>query len=155
MKKIKDLIIKYQHLISYVLVGTLSTIVNFAVFFLLDFTDLNFIWKNNAAWAAAVVFSFFANRKYVFHSVAKSRSAKFNEFIAFALSRVFSLIVEDVALSIFVHFGFSENLAKVPVSVFVMILNYITGHIVFVGKNEVKKRAKEIISRLKRDTNRN
>lgn len=36
MKKIKELLIKYKELITYVIFGVLTTVVNFAAFWIID-----------------------------------------------------------------------------------------------------------------------
>lgn len=151
MKRIKNLILKHRHFIAYAIVGGLTTGINFLVYYLLDPTGLNYIWRNSLAWIASVIASFFANRKFVFHSTAASFHAKFNEFFGFVASRAVSLLIENIMLDLSVRIGLSDNLAKVPVSIFVIILNYITGHIVFNGKNEVKKRIREISGRFHKD----
>lgn len=126
---------KYNEVISYVFVGGLTTSVNMLLFYgsvwtFLDGGDaLQLQLANVISWAGAVLFAYFANRKYVFRSTNK-RVLK--EMFAFIVSRVMTLLL-DIALMYFITSVLLINysIAKLISIAMVMVLNYILGKIVF------------------------
>ena len=77
MKKIKELYYKYEEIISYLIVGGLTTVVSLATYYLLVYTILNpkeaveLQIANIISWIASVTFAYFTNRKYVFKTKEK------------------------------------------------------------------------------------
>ena len=69
-KKIKELVIKYKELITYVVFGGLTTVVNLIVFKLAGMAlgDERYLISNTIAWIAAVIFAFITNKLWVFES---------------------------------------------------------------------------------------
>ena len=154
-EKIKGFIEKHREFIRYVIVGVLTTTIDWGVFYILAYVGnsddrLHTILYNSVAWAASVVFSYFASRKYVFSSMAKTTRQKFAEFTGFAFSRAVTLVLGDVMLAVSMAFGVDSKVAKIPVSVIVVIVNYITGHLVFHGARKTWQRFKGIFSRKKK-----
>jgi len=129
-KKIKELLIKYRELVVYIIVGVITTIVNWGVSFLLDATVLDSSVPlqntviNVIAWIAAVVVSFPMNRKWVFQS---HNPAWFHEFLGFTASRVTTLLIEELVMLLCVNLlGIDFRISKVFIaSVLVIILNYV------------------------------
>lgn len=110
-------------LITYIIVGGLTTLVNFIVYFACTSADLHYLVANVISWVVAVLFAYFANRKYVFKSETNSQKT---EFIQFVSLRAVTLIVESILLFVFVQLLFmNENIAKIVVSVVTVIGNYV------------------------------
>lgn len=130
-----------KEIINYIIFGVLTTVVNFAVFWLFNrLLGKNFYLLSNViAWIVAVAFAYVTNRIWVFQSKVKSLKGILKEIGEFFLSRLFSLVVEEAGLLILVDllkfkvlsfdlFSFNvtgEMLAKVILAVVVVILNYI------------------------------
>lgn len=138
MEKIKKLWKEKQeyiiHLMTYGIFGVLTTIVSWGSFWLfttyLPMIDVNI--SNIISIFLSIVFAYFTNRKYVFHSKEKNR---FKEFLSFLSSRGVTFIFEVVCVFIFVSLlKFPKMIVKVAVSIVVVILNYILSKI-FVFKN--------------------
>ncbi len=146
----KKLIKKYKELILYVVFGVLTTLVNFA-----SFKIFNVIWgeelyllSNVLAWFISVVFAYVTNKLFVF----ESRSWKFNvavkEIGSFFAARVFSFLIEEAGLYVFVDLlGFDaykidifgvviggKMISKIILSVIVVILNYFFSKLVIFKK---------------------
>ena len=71
MEKIKELFKRYREIIVYVIVGGLTTVVNFVIFYLCKITfgtstAFTMNLANFLAWVVAVLFSFVNNKLYVF-----------------------------------------------------------------------------------------
>lgn len=135
IEKIRGLAAAYREQLSYLVVGCLTTLINYAVYALLTYgAHIHYIAANAAGWVAAVTFAYFANGKWVYRSTARRG---WNEAFSFALSRLFSLGLETVLLFLLVDLlHIDEMVAKVPVSVLVVIVNYLTGLLVFKRKKE-------------------
>lgn len=72
MNKIKELLIKYEEVIRYLIIGVLTTVVSLATYYILTFTVLDpkvsiqLQITNVISWIVSVTFAYFTNRKYVF-----------------------------------------------------------------------------------------
>jgi len=135
ISKIKDLMIKYKSIIAYLIVGGMTTLVNFVVYYF-DLLVLDMPYKLNicVAWVAAVVFAYFPNKYIVFESKEKGKGI--GEFIKFVGSRITTLLFELVAMFLFIDIiNIPEAISKVVVAVFIVILNYILSKLVVFRKN--------------------
>lgn len=152
MKKIKELIIKYKELITYVVFGGLTTVVNLVVFEVsgLILGDEKYLISNVIAWVAAVIFAYVTNKIWVFESKSWAPKVILKEIPSFFAARVFSFVVEEAGLFVFVDLlGFSEYsikilsfeiggelIAKVILAVVVVILNYVFSKLFIFKKKE-------------------
>ena len=111
------------------IVGCCTTLINYVLYFLLGFMGVFYIASNVLAWAGAVAFAYFANGAWVYRSTSR-RSLR--EAGAFVLSRLFSLGLETVLLALMVEMlGLGEYLSKIVVGVVVVVVNYLTGLLVY------------------------
>ena len=142
MQKIKELLIKYKELISYVFFGVLTTVVNFITFYILESFILKgenaYLVNNAVAWFVSVVFAYVTNKLFVFGSKSWDMKKVAREVVEFFSARVLSFLIEEAGLWLFVDvmsfgefsytvFGFEITgnlIAKVILSVIVVILNY-------------------------------
>lgn len=133
-EKILSLIKKYREIISYVFFGAATTFVNFAVYTLsVSVIGIDSLTAANLiSWLFAVTFAFFTNKLFVFTSTSFAPHTVLREGITFIASRVLSGAVEvflpeplvwlglDAAL-----LGVEGSIAKLVVSIAVIILNYV------------------------------
>ena len=129
MRKIKELIKKYDEIISYLIFGVLTTLVSLLTYYLLVYTlfDPNKVLElqitNVIAWIVSVTFAYFTNRKYVFKT---KEELSFKEAVKFYLSRVTTLIIDMLMMYILVSvLRFNDKIVKLIVQVVVVILNYV------------------------------
>ncbi len=124
---------RYREQLAYLIVGCMTTLVNYILFALLtNAAGFYYLVSNIAAWVAAVVFSYFANGKWVYRSTSRRG---WREAASFVLSRVFSLGLETLSLFLLVDLlGAGKMAAKLLVAVLVVIVNYLTGRLVFKHK---------------------
>lgn len=137
MEKLKALIKKAcnKEVISYIIFGVLTTLVNIVISYLLK--AICHIEGNIASTIGiicSILFAYFTNRKWVFHSDAHTSKEKWIEFGKFILGRAFTMIVEIVGvflLNDMIHsfYGmFSDNIAylinKVLITFIVIVLNF-------------------------------
>lgn len=133
VETVKRLMEKYREQWSYLVVGVCTTAVNFLIYTplvaFIPFFSENYQLANAIAWVGAVAFAYFANGTFVYRS-AQSRSVK--EAGAFVLSRVFTLILETLLLTLLVDVcALNSLLAKLVGQVVVTVTNYLTGKLVF------------------------
>lgn len=133
IKTIKALLEKYKEQWRYLIVGVCTTLVNYLIYtpliFFFPFFKENYQIANTLAWVGAVTFAYFANGAFVYNSTSK-RGLK--EAGAFVLSRVFSLVLEALLLALMVEIlHLDEFIAKLVVSVVTIVVNYLTGKLVF------------------------
>ena len=141
MKKIVELYKKYKEIINYLIVGGLTTVVSMAIFYgsTWTFLDGNDAFElqvaNVLSWVGAVLFSYFANRVFVFESKEKNI---FKELMAFLSSRVVTLLLDMgtmFVLSTLLHINY--NFSKIVAMVLVTVGNYVISK-VFVFKKKEK-----------------
>ena len=70
---------KYREVILYLVFGVATTLVNFAVFYLLDFLGVHYLASTLIAWFVSVLFAYLTNRRFVFSSEAKGAEAVMKE----------------------------------------------------------------------------
>lgn len=147
MKKLKALFRKYREQIFYLLFGVATTLVNYGVTVLCRegfgmSGDGEFTAANAIAWVCAVLFAFFVNKLFVFESKSFSPAVVWPEFGKFVGARVFTGLLEIflpeqlMKLGVdFKIFGKSGYVAKLIVSVLVIVLNYVFSKLfIFVKK---------------------
>ena len=127
--KIKNLYHKYEELFWYLVIGVLTTLVNFIVYFSVTHTFLNPNDKLELqiaevlSWVVAVLFAYFTNRKYVFK---KKEAKSWKEFFSFVSSRITTLLIEMLIMYIFVSIlHFNDRIIKIIAQVVVIVLNYV------------------------------
>ena len=128
---------KYKEIILYLIFGFLTTVVNYVSYFALTRVfGIGLVPSNIIAWLFAVMFAYITNRKWVFES--KTRGAKvLLEIGSFVAARIFSGVVDTVAMVVLVErLSVNDLIAKVLVSVLVIILNYILSKLVIFKKKQ-------------------
>lgn len=134
-EKIRNLIAARREQLAYLVVGVMTTVINYIIYVLLtEGISLHYAASNVIAWAAAVAFSYFANGKWVYRSTGRRGWREAGEFV---LSRLFSLGLETVLLLLLVDLLHADKLiAKLLVAVVVVVVNYLTGLLVFKRKKQ-------------------
>ena len=115
-----------REVITYLIAGVLTTIVNLAVSYLLyDILKMNENIVTIIAWVAAVAFAYVINNLWVFRDKYvnfKTESVKVGKFVA---ARLFTYVVEAVGVYVFItRMGCNFWVIKFILIVIVTILNY-------------------------------
>ena len=133
--KIRGLAAAYREQLSYLVVGCLTTLINYIVYAVFTYgLHVHYIAGNVIAWVVAVAFAYFANGRWVYRSTSRRG---WGEAFSFVLSRLFSLGLETMLLFLLVDLlHVNELAAKIPVAVLVIVVNYLTGLLVFKRKKE-------------------
>ena len=173
MEKIKNLFIKYKEIIMYIVFGVLTTLVNWLVYtvliklfgsatesetilFTLFGRDISmkifyiFI-ANFIAWVLSVIFAFVTNKLWVFDSKSWRFGLVMKELWLFVLARLITGVMEWFGVPLLWAVGLNQKLfgidgflAKIIVSVLVVILNYVFSKlIIFRNKDKKKDQVKQ------------
>ncbi len=156
MNKIKELFKKYREIIVYVIFGVLTTVVNFATFWICSKVLGNdgriYLFNNAIAWVVGVIFAFVTNKIFVFESRSFSPKVLFKECVQFVVARLFSFGVEELGMYIFVdllhfekytievfeHIIDGQMIAKIVLAVIVVIMNYFFSKFIIFAKKKNK-----------------
>lgn len=157
MEKIIAFIKKYQEIISYLFWGGMTTIVSwgsYSLFAILFKDQISMIRlfglemsvvvlvSNILSWVCAFLFAFVANKLWVFESKSWKAEVCLPEFGKFFSARALTGVLEIVLVPLLVSLGLDQTIfdiegmvAKVVVSVAVVILNYVFSKL-FIFKNK-------------------
>lgn len=146
MKKFLDLINlikKYlftKEMILYLIMGALTTLVNWATHAvlikplesLISNKDLALTITTCIAVVVSVLFAFFTNKIFVFESKSWVPKVFWREFISFISARALTGLLEIFGVTFLVKIGLNQNLfgieymwAKVVIAIIVIVSNYI------------------------------
>lgn len=168
MEKIKELYTKYKEIILYIIFGVLTTLVNWAVYWVMarimapQMEDESALFSvfgqdisvglfvifiaNFIAWVAGVLFAFVTNKIWVFESKSWKPSVAIKEFWLFVAARLITGVLEWFGVPLLVAIGLNQPLfgadgfvAKLVVSVIVVILNYVFSKLIIFKKKDEKK----------------
>lgn len=125
-----DLLKKNKEIVLYIVFGGLTTVVNWVTYsFFVSFCSITV--ANVIAWVFAVVFAYLTNKIFVFEQKSWKPNIAFFEFSKFVSSRLLTGVVEIAGVDILVYVGLNQTIfgiegmvAKVTVSIVVVILNY-------------------------------
>lgn len=132
-EKMRNAFKKHRHIISYLFFGVLTTAVDSAFFYpLYNLAHWNITLCKTIAWIAAVIFAYFTNKIYVYNSRDWSAKVAIPEFLQFVGSRLASFILTIVLIFITAEvLLWNGNIMNILVAVLVVIMNYLTGKILF------------------------
>ena len=128
MKKILKKI-DIREVISYLIIGVLTTIVSLVSYYLLTTYILNpdkpieLQIANVLSWILSVTFAYFTNRKYVFRSNDKN---VLKEGMKFYSARLLTLFMDMLIMFVFVSLmRINDKIIKLVSQVVVVIANYV------------------------------
>ena len=118
---------QFKELILYGICGALSTILDVGIFWLLaNVVNIHYLVANAIAWVLAVIFSFLANKYYVFGSKSFKREVWVKEAAEFFGARGLACSIDMGGMYLLVSFiGVDKNYAKLIVTFVVIVINYI------------------------------
>lgn len=148
LQKIKDIYLKYKEQLLYLIFGGLTTVVDFAISFLLYYlwTDAmqDSAWlvhvADGIAWVAAVTFAFVTNRVWVFESNKRGFLPVMGELVVFAGGRVATFLVQEGIMLLFVTWlGLNAYVFRILAAILVIVLNYIISKLLVFRKKKEKE----------------
>lgn len=138
LKKIWDKFMN-REVISYLIFGVLTTLVNWVVYGLMVKTGVDYRIATAAAWVVSVLFAFIVNKIFVFQSYDLHFDFVMKEIVSFSACRAASGVMEMVLMVIMVSWlNMDEYVSKVLVSIVVVVVNYVFSKLFIFRKSEEK-----------------
>ena len=136
IQKIRSLLEKYWDIITYLIFGVLTTVVNYMVYLpAYNLLGLSASVSNVLSWVVAVAFAYLTNKPFVFKSHDWSRENVIPELTKFVSCRLASGAMETVILLVAVDMlGWNGNIWKLLTQVLVVILNYVFSKLIVFRK---------------------
>ena len=127
IQKIRALIEKYWDILTYLVFGVLTTVVNYVIYLpLYNIMGMSATASNAIAWVAAVAFAYLTNKPFVFRSHDWSMKTVIPELTKFVSCRIGSGVLETLIILVMVDIlGWNGNIWKLLTSVLVVVLNYV------------------------------
>lgn len=137
VKKLAQLVKAHWDVVSYLVFGVLTTVVNYAVYLLLyNWANFSATLSNAIAWVAAVAVAFLTNKPFVFQSHDWSAKVVLPELTKFLGCRIGSGLAETAIIFVTVDLlSWNGNLWKLLTSILVVIFNYVASKL-FVFNNK-------------------
>ena len=135
-EKIRKLIEKYWDIITYLIFGVLTTVVNYMVYLpAYNLLGLSASVSNVLSWMVAVAFAYLTNKPFVFKSHDWSKETVIPELTKFVSCRIASGAMETVILLLTVDIlGWNGNVWKLLTQVMVVVLNYVFSKLIVFRK---------------------
>ncbi|KPU45260.1 hypothetical protein OXPF_11520 [Oxobacter pfennigii] len=134
-----DLLVNARHIwkiFKYLILGVITTIINFCVFSLCLIIGMHYMVSNFTAFVISVLFAYFTNKKWIF-SDSNTEKLYFPESIKFIGARIFTLVLESIILYIFIKkMSLNEYGVKVAANIMVVIINYILSEFIVFKKDK-------------------
>lgn len=131
MKKYREKIREFftssegKQTIRYGIIGVCTTAVSFISYYVLyDRVGIRPEIANVISVILAILFAYVTNKLYVFQSKTHNLKEFFSEFVKFIGSRAVTMVFEMLAVPALIAMTIHEMLAKLAVTVFVIVGNY-------------------------------
>ena len=121
-----------MQIILYGIVGGITTLINIIAYWACTrVLYLPVVASTVIAWIVALIFAYWANRKFVFHSTVNTFSGIIKEASEFVGFRIITGLLDVIIMYLFVDvFGFYDVIVKTVSNIIVIILNYIASKII-------------------------
>ncbi|MDD2534884.1 MAG: GtrA family protein [Eubacteriales bacterium] len=117
-----------KELVSYLIFGVLTTILNVGLFQLLIIYQIDYKIANLIALISAKTFAYLTNKIFVFKSKTPKVHQTLGELLRFGIARGFTGILDYFGLIMLVEvLLFDPVISKWSIQVIVIILNYLMG----------------------------
>lgn len=132
----RELFEKYRDVIPYLFFGVCTTLVNMVAYWLAAYPLGWSVPVSTAfAWVAAVLFAYVTNRRWVFHSEARTTAEIGRELLSFFSCRAATGLLDIGCMALFVDvLGWNDLLIKALDNVLVIILNYVASRLLIFRK---------------------
>ncbi|MBQ6321773.1 MAG: GtrA family protein [Lachnospiraceae bacterium] len=142
--KLIDLLKSKEEVISYLFWGVVTTVVNWGVYSVcVKFLGMSIAVANFIAWVLAVLVAYVSNKLLVFKSRSWELGLVIRELSMFLSARIATGAMEIVLVPALVSLGLNGQIAgvkgavaKVLVSVLVVILNYVFSKLLIFKKKQ-------------------
>ena len=127
LKGLKPIYSEYREILLYLFFGGIAFFLNIFLFVGIDRVfQMNELVNNAICWVICVLFQFITNRTWVFEGCTDTFCDLAGQFLSFVGGRVFTLILEEVILAVFITWmGLNSLFIKLCAQIVVIVLNYL------------------------------
>lgn len=128
MKKLKDLVIRLygNSVVRYIFFGGCTTLVNLSCFYILRRAGVPLTAANVVSIAAAILFAYVVNSKFVFQDACETLMDHLQPFCKFISARLVTMVIEIGGVWLLVEvLHMNDMLGKFATQFIVLALNYI------------------------------
>ena len=134
--KINDFLKKHKEILCYLFFGTVTTAVSIISFAVFEYLKIDALVANIFSWILAVFVAFITNSLWVFEGDLKTEFIK--KALKFYAARLFTLLVEEVLLFIFIKLlHFDSLFVKCLAQIIVVVLNYVISKLYVFSTNKI------------------
>ncbi len=133
---------KFKELIRFVVVGTIMTLVNFALLaFFKEIIGMNYLIANVVSYTISVVLSYFVNVVFTFKQKITQVKSEINKLIKYCLMKLIFLGLDSICLYIMVDkLKVNLYISKLLLTIIFTLGSYGIGRIIVMGKrNEINR----------------
>lgn len=129
---------KYKEGLLYLFFGGLTFFLSIFLFWFMDSVlHMNVVINNSIDWVICVAFQFFTNRTWVFDGKVETKKDFLKQAGSFTAGRLFTLVVEDLLIYIFITLlGFPTMPVKLAATFVVIVLNYVISKLIVFRKKD-------------------
>ena len=129
---------KHKEGLMYLFFGGLAFFLSIFLFWFMDSVmHLNAVLNNTIDWVICVAFQFFTNRTWVFDGHVETKGEFLKQAGSFTAGRLFTLVVEDLIIYIFITLmGFPSMPVKLAATFVVIALNYVISKLIVFRKKD-------------------
>lgn len=128
----------HKEALMYLFFGGLAFFLSIFLFWFMDSVmHLNELVNNTIDWVICVAFQFFTNRTWVFDGKVDNTKDFLKQAGSFTAGRLFTLVVEDLIIFIFVtNLKFPSMPVKLVATFIVIVLNYVISKLIVFKKKD-------------------
>ncbi len=129
---------KYKEVLLYLFFGGLTTVISIGSYSYCDVVlHIDPLIANIISWILAVLFAYVTNKIWVFSAQTYGMGELLSEMMHFFGGRLFTLVLEEVILFIFINkLHFNSILVKIAAQFMVLVLNYIISKLIVFRKKK-------------------
>ena len=129
---------KHKEGLMYLFFGGLTFFLSLFLFWFMDSVmHINEVINNSIDWVICVAFQFFTNRTWVFDGKVDNTKDFLKQAGSFTAGRLFTLVVEDLLIFIFITLmGLPKMPVKLGATFVVIALNYIISKLIVFRKKD-------------------
>ena len=134
----EDVYKKYKEVLLYLFFGGMTTVISIGSYSYCDVgLHIDPLVANIISWILAVLFAYVTNKIWVFSAQTYGIGELFLEMIHFFGGRLFTLVLEEVILFIFINkLHFNSILVKIAAQFMVLVLNYMISKLLVFRKKQ-------------------
>ncbi|MCY3048175.1 GtrA family protein [Aerococcus urinae] len=115
-----------RQIMRFILVGGLSTLLDFFVFSLLISCQVHYLGANVCAFMLSLVFNYWASMRFVFQS-SFSKEERWQGFLLFLVLALSGLLIQELILYLLIEqLSLDAHLAKLAGILVVMVYNFLS-----------------------------